>query len=149
MPVPGDTTTKSLQVNVQKQKVRVKLRQASDVLVEGDLHAPIKKDETIYIIDTDSSKPEGEGRYLQLSLTKKVENWWPCAIQGDTEINRDDIRSEINTAADMREKLDPETRGFVEQMMHKTRQEMAGKSSAAGIEAGQERYHELQIPPEQ
>ena len=51
----------------------------------------------------------------------------------------------------MREKLDPETRGFVEQMMHKTRQEIAGKSTTsetAGIEPGQERYHELQIPPQ-
>ena len=67
VPIPDDTSTKMLMVDVQKQHVKVKLRSSSEYIIDGDLYAPVKKSETIYIIDSDS---QGK-KQLQLSLTKK------------------------------------------------------------------------------
>lgn len=60
-------------------------------------------------------------------MTKKVEGFWKCAIVGDAEIAAEEIKSEINTAADM-QKLNPDDRQFVEQMMHNERAKINGTS---------------------
>ena len=71
---------------------------------------------------TDGSNQNSKG--LQLTLTKRKESMWTCLLKGHEEITgkaREELEVEdIERVSDLG-KLDPDSRRFVEEMMHKTR----------------------------
>ena len=105
------------------------------MIIDAPLYKQVKKSESIWCLETGK---DGK-KMLQISLTKKIEEQWECAFEGDTKIKLP--RQEIHTAADLK-KLAPDNRKFLEQMMHKEQQKM--KNSGASYQGDQIR--ELEVP---
>ena len=137
VPIPENTTTRQLTVDIQKAHLKVGLK-GQPLIIDGELCSEVKRGDSIWCLESDDAGK----RVLQISLTKRAECWWACAIKGDQQIKANKLAEKIDSAADM-QKMDPETRQFVEQMMHKTRQEMKGE--AVGDRA-LEGISELQVP---
>ena len=79
------------------------------MIIDGQLHKKIKKDDTLWSLESDGSK-----RTLQITLTKSDGmTWWDCIIEGDPKIDTQKVEPENSKLSD----LDGETRGVVEKMM--------------------------------
>lgn len=108
IPLPDNTTAKMLDVNIQSKRLKVGVK-GQPVLIDGELHRKIKKDDSLWTIEADGNK-----RSLQITFTKfEGQYWWNCVIEGDPVIDTQKIEPENSKLSD----LDGETRGVVEKMM--------------------------------
>uniref|UniRef100_A0A7S0L513 Nuclear migration protein nudC n=1 Tax=Coccolithus braarudii TaxID=221442 RepID=A0A7S0L513_9EUKA len=121
--IPKGTRTKFLDVQIQKQQLKVQVK-GSDAVVDGELHKAIKMEDSTWSVE---DNPSGDNRLLTLSLSKVNQmEWWTCVMVGDPEINTQKVEPENSKLSD----LDGETRQTVEKMMYDQRQKAAGLPTA-------------------
>ena len=79
------------------------------IFLEGELFSIIKSENSMWLIDSDNKKRE-----LIVELDKKkFDEWWPCVLKGDTEIDLSKVRPPNANISD----LDQETRATIGKMM--------------------------------
>lgn len=77
IPLPDGTTSKMLIVDFTKSKLKVAIKGQQEAIIAGELCKPIKVDDSMWVIETDSKNR----RVLQLTLTKKDQmGWWECVV---------------------------------------------------------------------
>lgn len=109
------TPAKMVDCVVGDKHLKVGLKGA-DCIIDGDLYAEIRADESFWSVDRD------EGT-MTLQLDKSEQNsWWPCVIKGHPEIDLQKVIPDNSKLSD----LDGETRSMVEKMMYDQRQKAAG-----------------------
>lgn len=118
IPVPANTKTKMLTVEITNKTVKVAIKGSAQPLVSGELHKRVIVDDSIWTLE------DGEV-VLSLQKENKME-WWKCVVQGDPEINTQKVQPENSKLSD----LDGETRQTVEKMMFDQRQKAMGLPSA-------------------
>lgn len=97
-----------MDVKIESKKLKAGLK-GQPALIEGELHKKIKKDDTLWSIETDGSK-----RTLQITFTKaEGMTWWDSIIEGHPKIDTQKVEPENSKLSD----LDGETRATVEKMM--------------------------------
>lgn len=120
--IPEGTTSKQLTVDIAKTHLKVGIK-GQPLMIDGPLHKPVKKGDSLWCIETDKSGK----RFLQLSLTKKdQQSWWNTIVEGDTYIDTGKVEPENSKLSD----LDGETRSVVEKMMFDQRQKQMGLPTA-------------------
>lgn len=116
--IPSDTVTRTISVDFSERSLKVTV--GTETLAKGELHAPIRPDESFWQID------RGEGS-LVLHMDKRDDmSWWSCVLRGAPEV---DIQA-IEPGNSKLDDLDGETRGMVEKMMYDQRQKAAGKPTS-------------------
>lgn len=102
---------------MQSKKLTVGVKGQAPI-IDGELHRKIKKDDSLWTIETDGSQ-----RSLQITFSKfEGQYWWDCVIEGDPKIDTQKIEPENSKLSD----LDGETRGVVEKMMFDQNQKQKG-----------------------
>ena len=71
-------TSKQLTVDIQKEHLKVGIK-GQPLIIDGKLCSQVKKGDSIWCLETS----ENDKRILTISLTKRAELWWSCAIEGD------------------------------------------------------------------
>ena len=124
VPVPKGTKAKMLKVQMLKQKLIVHVAGAESAVVDGELHKPIKIEDSTWSIE---DNPSDDNRLVSIFLTKMNQmEWWSRVIVGDPEINTQKVEPENSKLSD----LDGDTRQTVEKMMYDQRQKAAGLPTA-------------------
>ena len=68
-------------VDIAKTHLKVGLK-GQEMIIDAPLYKQVKKSESIWCLETGK---DGK-KMLQISLTKKIEEQWECAFEGDTKI---------------------------------------------------------------
>lgn len=126
IPLPPGTKGKACSINISTNKLQVAIPTTTpnsttgkSVLLDGELYAPIKPDDSTWTIS--------DGKTLEILLVKQDTmkmSWWKSVNKGDREVDTTQVEPENSQLSD----LDPETRASVEKMM----MEMQQKGNAAG-----------------
>jgi len=117
--IPEGVGSKQLSVNIDANKLEIKIRGNEDWLINGELFNKIKKGDSTWSIDTDKKA----GRTLIIELTKfNQSEWWKSIIKGHPEVDTTKIEPETSKLSD----LDGDTRSMVEKMMYDQRQKQMG-----------------------
>ncbi|GFZ46052.1 Nuclear distribution protein C [Saitozyma sp. JCM 24511] len=122
IPLPKGTRARDLQVVLQKRKIKVQLKSASEPIIDGELFNDIAVDDSSWTIDDDIMSIELE----KLSAHIKSHQWWPHVVTSAPKINTQKIQPENSKLSD----LDGETRGMVEKMMFDNQQKAMGKPTS-------------------
>jgi hypothetical protein len=91
---------------------RLQVLHGDSVLLDGELHRPIKPGESLWYL-------EGTSLVLELEKSNNME-WWSRVLVGDAEIDPSKCEPETSRLSD----LDGETRQLVEKMMLQQRARM-------------------------
>ncbi|KAF8577887.1 CS-domain-containing protein [Ramaria rubella] len=118
VPVPKGTRAKSLDIVVQKKKLRVGLK-GQDPILEGDLCKDIKLDDSTW------SLVDQEAVHIYLEKVNK-QQWWENVLTHHPKLDTTKIQPENSKLSD----LDGETRGMVEKMMFDNQQKQMGKPTS-------------------
>jgi len=123
--VPKGTKAKQLNVQIGKKRLVVGVAGApSGPLVEGELHAAVKLEDSSWSVEDNAKE---DNRLVTLTLTKmNGMEWWNRLLVGDAEIDTQKVEPENSKLSD----LDGETRQTVEKMMYDQRQKAAGLPTA-------------------
>ena len=123
VPVPPDTKTKQLVIDIKKKHLTVKLAGQDPVLM-GDMPNAVKMEDCFWSIEDD---PKVGKRIISITLTKLNQmEWWKHVITTEPEINTQKVEPENSKLSD----LDGDTRQTVEKMMYDQRQKAAGLPTA-------------------
>lgn len=76
--VPPEVTTKNLLVDIQPNKISVKIKHTNTTLLEGELCQKCKHTEAIWSLE--------KGK-LEIHLEKVAEIWWDFLIQGEAKLD--------------------------------------------------------------
>jgi len=118
VPVKPGTKAKQLTIDITGSKMKVGMKGEAP-LFEGSLHAKIKADDTMWLIE--------DSQLVHITLEKfDGMAWWPTVVKGHPEIDTKKIVPENSKLSD----LDGETRQTVEKMMYDQRAKAAGKPTS-------------------
>ena len=122
IPLPEQNVkAKMLNVDLGARKVKItwKNKPSAPVIVEGELFAPVKQEDTFWTIE--------DGNTIAISA-KKINGmeWWKGMLASDEPIDLQKVQPENSKLDD----LDPETRQTVEKMMFDQRQKAMGKPTS-------------------
>ncbi|GAW83466.1 nuclear movement protein [Plasmodium gonderi] len=102
--MPLHTEIKTSEVNVDISNKNIKVYHKNKLKLEGTFYEEVNKQECVWSIE--------DKKKLIIFLEKKRENWWPCVIKGDPEIDTSKIESKKNLG-DFDEKTQGEIRKFL------------------------------------
>ncbi|KAM7274350.1 hypothetical protein ACFE04_029014 [Oxalis oulophora] len=118
VPIPPGTKSRFVVCEIKKNSIKVGLK-GQPLIIEGELHKPIKPDESYWSIE--------DQKTLSILLTKHNQmEWWKCVVNGEPEVDTQKVEPENSKLGD----LDPETRQTVEKMMFDQRQKAMGLPSS-------------------
>ena len=106
------------QYKIEIKRNSIKIYNQQEVIVDADLFAPIKQEESFWTIDKNQL-------IVQLEKINQQE-WWAFCLEGFDKIDTTKIQPENSQLSD----LDGETRGMVEKMMFDQRQKQMGLPSS-------------------
>lgn len=116
IPVPKGTIAKLVDCRISEARLYVGIRGQEGALVDGELFAKVRTDESFWQID----RAEG---VVTVHFEKLDDmNWWECVVKGHVEIDLSKVEPGNSRLGD----LDGDTRGMVEKMMYDQRQKAAG-----------------------
>ena len=122
VPVPQETTSKQLIVDIQRKHLKVGLK-GQPLIIDGELHKKVVVDDCFWTLEQDAAG----GKEVVIAMTKEDKmNWWKCAIEGDPEIDTQKVVPENSKLSE----LDGETRMTVEKMMYDQRQKAMGRPTS-------------------
>lgn len=138
----GDVRAKGLAVDIARSRLRVALRGASEAIVEGALHQPVRCDESTWMIDRSGAA----GGTLVLTLAKDNKRaandagpsseWWHGLFAGEDTLDTKSVSVEDYVSVGQ---LEEEQRGQVAQQLAErdqaTRAEAERKAAVAATEA--------------
>ncbi|CDO63901.1 CS domain protein, putative [Plasmodium reichenowi] len=102
--MPLNEEIKPNDVNVQITNTNIKIYHCGVLKLEGMFYEEVDKQECVWSIE--------DKKKIIIYLEKKRENWWPCVIKGDTEIDTKNIESKKNLT-DFDEKTQGQIRKFL------------------------------------
>ncbi|EUR72903.1 hypothetical protein PFBG_02105 [Plasmodium falciparum 7G8] len=102
--MPFNEEIKPNDVNVQITNTNIKIYHCGVLKLEGMFYEEVDKQECVWSIE--------DKKNIIIYLEKKRENWWPCVIKGDTEIDTKNIESKKNLT-DFDEKTQGQIRKFL------------------------------------
>ncbi|KAJ3321964.1 hypothetical protein HDV06_003717 [Boothiomyces sp. JEL0866] len=115
--LPKGTRGRDLQVSITKTHISVALK-GQEPIVKGELCAPIKEEDSTWLIDNNE---------LLIHLEKiNKQEWWKNVVTHHFAIDTTLIQPENSKLSD----LDGETRGMVEKMMYDQKQKQMGKPTS-------------------
>ena len=118
--VPNGTKSRNLSVQYSANRLKVALKGAASPIVDGELYAAIRTDDTTWTLD---DRDDDDGRDLTITMEKKNDmEWWKCIVKGHPVIDTQKVEPENSKLSD----LDGETRKTVEKMMYDQRQKAMG-----------------------
>ncbi|KAJ4486080.1 nuclear movement protein nudC [Lentinula aciculospora] len=118
VPVPKGTRGKDLTVVIQKKKLSVGLKGATDKILEGELCKEIKEDDSTWTL---------ADNVILIHLEKlNQQQWWENVLTHHPKIDTTKIEPTDSKLSD----LDGETRGMVEKMMFDNQQKQMGKPTS-------------------
>ncbi|CRH02512.1 CS domain protein, putative [Plasmodium relictum] len=95
---------KTNEINVEITNRNIKISHMNELKLEGKFYEEVNKQECMWSIE--------DKKKIIIFLEKKRENWWPCVIKGDPEIDTKKIESKKNLT-DFDEKTQGEIRKFL------------------------------------
>ena len=99
-------------------KIKIGMK-GEEPIFAGELHGKVKADDTMWLIEDQSS--------IHITLEKfDGMSWWPTVVKGHAEIDTKKIVPENSKLSD----LDGDTRQTVEKMMYDQRAKQAGKPTS-------------------
>jgi hypothetical protein len=108
IPIPENIKGKDIIIDFNPTKILVGIK-GSQPIFDGELFSIIKTDNCTWLINSDDGKRE-----LVVELDKKkFDEWWPCVMKGDQEIDLSKVRPPNANISD----LDQETRATINKMM--------------------------------
>ncbi|KAJ9120305.1 hypothetical protein QFC24_005259 [Naganishia onofrii] len=105
-----------------EQDGEVKLKSQAEPILEGELFAEIKEEDSTWSIDDGVLYIELE----KLSARTSTPQWWPHILTHHPRIDTSKLAPENSKLSD----LDGETRGMVEKMMFDNQQKQMGKPTS-------------------
>lgn len=86
VPLPPETASRNVKVTISSTYLSVSLQNpsinTSVTILEGQLHKPIKCSESMWCI-----QDKQELLITLVKLNLQYEEWWPCVIQGEKELD--------------------------------------------------------------
>ncbi|GHJ89910.1 hypothetical protein NliqN6_6312 [Naganishia liquefaciens] len=120
--LPSGTRARDLVVAIKKKSIKVQIKSQSEPILEGELFAEIKEEDSTWSIDEGVLYVELE----KLSSRTSTPQWWPHILTHHPRIDTTKLAPENSKLSD----LDGETRGMVEKMMFDNQQKQAGKPTS-------------------
>ncbi|SBT48048.1 CS domain protein, putative [Plasmodium ovale wallikeri] len=118
--IPLHTEIKTSEIKVDISNKNIKVFHLSEVKLEGTFYEEVNKQECMWSIE--------DKKKIIISLEKKRENWWPCVLKGDPEIDTSKIESKKNLID-----FDEKTQGEIRKFLHKQKLKSEGIKSPEEI----------------
>ena len=112
LPVPESTRGRDLSVDICTSSVSIIWKQSKEVILEGDLAAKVRKDESTWSL---------EGGALVITLDKLQKTWWKNVIAGDEVIDTSLIDSKRKVS-----EYDDATQGAIRKIIFDQQQQQLG-----------------------
>lgn len=110
--IPLDEDVKGTDVNVVITNSTLKIQHKGEVKLEGEFYELVNKEDCMWNIE--------DKKKIIVSIEKKRENWWPCVLKGDPEIDTKKIESKKNLN-DFDEKTQSQLRKFLYEQQLKSK----------------------------
>ncbi|ANQ10186.1 CS protein [Plasmodium coatneyi] len=120
--MPLHTEIKTSEINVQITNKSIKVYHKNEIKLEGTFYEEVNKQECMWNIE--------DKKKLIIFLEKKRENWWPCVIMGDPEIDTSKIESKKNLTD-----FDEKTQGEIRKFLHQQKIKNEGAKSPEELNA--------------
>eukprot|EP00559_Dactyliosolen_fragilissimus_P006241 CAMPEP_0184871268 /NCGR_PEP_ID=MMETSP0580-20130426/40566_1 /TAXON_ID=1118495 /ORGANISM="Dactyliosolen fragilissimus" /LENGTH=327 /DNA_ID=CAMNT_0027373893 /DNA_START=92 /DNA_END=1072 /DNA_ORIENTATION=+ len=119
LPLPDKIRSRDLDVTLKSTHISVKLKDRSQILLEGNLTEKIRTAESTWSL---------EGGVLLITMEKIVHTWWKCILLGDEEIDTSLVDSTRNIS-----EYDDATQGMIRKILFDQRQARLGLPSSDDI----------------
>ena len=120
--IPLKATKRDLEVKISIDGCLIKMKDNSNVFVDGKWFDKIHPDDSYWAIE----ELENGGKAIQLTLSKYSDKgWWDCLVKGEAPIDTQKVSPEPSKLSD----LDGEMKSTVEKMMIDMRRKQAGLPS--------------------
>ncbi|KAL7419221.1 hypothetical protein Q5752_006058 [Cryptotrichosporon argae] len=119
VPLPAGTRSRDLTVVMDRKKLNVQVKGASEPILDGELFDEIAKDDSSWTLENAVLTFELEKASARVNSAR----WWPHVLTHHPKIDTTKIQPENSKLSD----LDGETRGMVEKMMYDNQQKAMGK----------------------
>ncbi|KAI5449693.1 hypothetical protein NCC49_004154 [Naganishia albida] len=120
--LPSGTRARDLAVVIKKKSLKVQIKSQPEPILEGELFAEIKEEDSTWSIDDGILYIELD----KLSSRTSTPQWWPHILTHHPRIDTTKLAPENSKLSD----LDGETRGMVEKMMFDNQQKQMGKPTS-------------------
>lgn len=110
--IPFDEDVKGTDINVVITNNTLKIQHKGEVKLEGEFYELVNKEDCMWNIE--------DKKKIIISIEKKRENWWPCVLKGDPEIDTKKIESKKNLN-DFDEKTQNQLRKFLHEQQLKSK----------------------------
>lgn len=110
--IPLGNNVKGSEVDVAITNSSIKIQHKGQIKLEGEFYEAVNKEECMWNIE--------DQKNIIISIEKKRENWWPCVLKGDPEIDTKKIESKKNLN-DFDEKTQSELRKFLHEQQLKNK----------------------------
>lgn len=104
--LPFKETIISSEVHVAIGNKEIKVQYMGETKLQGEFYERVNKEDCLWNIE--------DRKKIIISIEKKRENWWPCVIKGDPEIDTKKIESKKNIN-EFDEKTQNELRKFLQE----------------------------------
>ncbi|SBS93816.1 CS domain protein, putative [Plasmodium malariae] len=104
--MPMYKEVKTSEINVEISNKNMKVCHLNELKLEGTFYEEVNKQECMWNIE--------DKKKIIFFLEKKRENWWPCVLKGDPEIDTTKIESKKNLTD-----FDEKTQGEIRKFLHK------------------------------
>ncbi|CRG97652.1 CS domain protein, putative [Plasmodium gallinaceum] len=118
--VPLNKEVKTNEINVEITNKNIKIYHSNELKLEGEFYEEVNKQECMWSIE--------DKKKIVVFLEKKRENWWPCVLNGDPEIDTKKIESKKNLTD-----FDEKTQGEIRKFLHEQKLKNEGIQSPEEI----------------
>lgn len=113
IPVPEGTAAKMCEVDIKPKRLRVKLKNQDQPLIDGELQEKVKVEDSFWSIE--------DKKFINITFEKAYEAIWKTVILGDQEIDPKTVDNSKRI-----EEFDLETQGHLQKVLYEQERKRQG-----------------------